>query len=190
MCFSTQYIYIYISKLALVLLLFSKGIGAQHEVDEWIQKLHHAKEKVSRLHFYFHDTLSGKNPSAVDVAEASMTKKSPTLFGLLNIFDDPLTEGPEPTSMLVGRAQGLYGSAGQLGLLAAMNFVFTIRKFNGSSVTILGRNAVFQPLREMPIISGTGAFRLARVFVTAKTYFLNFTSGDAIVEYHVVAIHY
>ena len=67
----------------------------------------------------------------------------------------------------------------------ATNFVFTTGKFNGSSLTILGRNAVFQPLREMPII---GAFRLARRFVTAKKHL--FTSGDAIVEYHVVAIHY
>ena len=47
---------------------------------------------------------------------------------------------------------------------------------------------MFQPLRGMPIIGGTGAFRLARKFVTAKTHL--FTSGDAIVEYHVVAIHY
>ena len=106
------------TKLALVLLLFSIGIAiplvhSTNEVDEWIQKLHHAKEKVSTLHFYFHDTLSGKNPSAVEVAEASMTKKSHSLFGLLNIFDDPLTEGLEPISMLMGRAQGLYGSAGQ-----------------------------------------------------------------------------
>ncbi|KAL4616114.1 hypothetical protein ACB092_07G175600 [Castanea dentata] len=147
------------TKLTLVLLLFLIGIAiplvhSTNEVDEWIQKLHHAKEKVSRLHFYFHDTLSGKNPSAVEVAEASKTKKSPSF------------------------------------LVVAMNFVFTTGKFNGSSLTILGRNATLQPLREMPIIGGTGAFRLARGFVTAKTYFLNFTSGDAIVQYHVVAIHY
>ena len=165
-------------RLALVLLLFLIGIAIQlvhstKEVDEWIQKLHHAKEKVSMLHLYFHDTLSSKNPSAVEVAEVSMTKKSPTLLGLVNIFDDPLTEGPEPTSMLVGRAQGLDRSVGQkeLSLLMAMNFVFTIGKFNGSSLTILGRNAALQPLREMPIIGGTGAFRLARGFVTAKMYF-------------------
>uniref|UniRef100_A0A7N2MZB7 Dirigent protein n=1 Tax=Quercus lobata TaxID=97700 RepID=A0A7N2MZB7_QUELO len=50
--------------------------------------------------------------------------------------------------------------------------------------------AVFHPIREMPIVGGTGAFRLARGFVTAKTHVLNFTSGDAIIEYHVVAIHY
>ena len=128
----------------------------------------------------------------MEVAIASMTKKSPTLFGLINIFDDPLTEGPESTSKLVGRAQGLYGSAGQheLGLLLAMNLFFVTGKFNGSGLTIWGRNAVFHSIREMPIIGGTGAFRLARGFVQAKTHFLNLTSGDAIVEYHVVAMHY
>ncbi|KAK7829588.1 dirigent protein 21 [Quercus suber] len=118
-----------------------------------------------------------------------MTKKSPTLFGLVNIFDDPLTEGPEPTSKLVCRAQGLYGSAGQqeVGLLLARNLVFIAGKFNGSTLTILGKNAVFHPIREMPIIDETGAFRLACGFVQAKTHFSNLTSGDAIVEYHVVA---
>ena len=114
------------------------------------------------------------------------------MFGLLNIFDDPLTEALEPTSMLMGQAQGLYRYVGQqeLSLLVAVNFVFTTGKFNGRSLTILGRNAALQPVREMPIIGGIGAFWLARGFVTAKMYFLNFTSGDAIVEYHVVAIHY
>ena len=128
----------------------------------------------------------------MEVAEASMTKKSPTLLGLVNIFDDPLTEGPEPTSKLVGRVQGLYRSAGQqeVGLLLARNLVFTTGKFNGSSLIILGTNAIFHPIRVMPIIGGTGAFRLARGFVQAKTHFLNLTSGDAIVEYNVVAIRY
>ncbi|KAF5443808.1 hypothetical protein F2P56_036335 [Juglans regia] len=184
---------------ALVLLIFSLGMAMPlvhsnledpKEVDKWLQKFQYAKEKVSRLHFYFHDTPSGKNPSAVRVAQAPITEKSPTLFGLVNIFDDPLTEGPEPTSRLVGRAQGLYGSAGQqeVGLLVAMNLVFTTGRLNASSITILGRNAALQPHREMPIIGGTGVFRLARGFAIAKTHSLNFTS--AIVEYNVVAMHY
>ena len=73
----------------------------------------------------------------------------------------------------MGRGQGLYGSAGQqeLDLLMAMNFVFTTGKFNGSSLTILGRKAVFHPIREMPIVGRTGAFRLARGFVTARHMF-------------------
>ena len=49
---------------------------------------------------------------------------------------------------------------------------------------------MFHPLREMPIIGGIGAFRLACGFVQAKTHFFNFTSGDAIVEYHGMARHY
>jgi hypothetical protein len=190
------------AKAAPFLLLFSTAMAIQlvlqstvaepEEVDEWFQNLQTSKQTVSRLHFYFHDTLSGKQPSAVQVAQASNTDKSPTFFGGVFIFDDPLTEGPEPTSGLVGRAQGLYGSACQqeLGLLVAMTVVFTTGKFNASSLTILGRNAALQQVREMPIIGGTGVFRLARGFAIAKTHSFDFTSGDAIVEYNVVAIHY
>ena len=93
--------------------LVSSTIEEPKEVDEWLQKLQHGKERVSRVQFFLHDILSGKNPSAVEVAKASITNKSSTFFGLVNIFDDPLTEGPEPTSKLVGRAQGLYGFDGQ-----------------------------------------------------------------------------
>jgi hypothetical protein len=193
----------HMAKVAPVLLLFSIAMAIQlekqstvaepnEEVDEWLQNLQTSKQTISRLNFYFHDTLSGKQPSAVQVAQASNTDKSPTLFGAVYIFDDPLTEGPEPTSRLVGRAQGLYGSACQqeLSLLVAMTVVFTAGKFNASSLTILGRNAALQEVREMPIIGGSGVFRLARGFAIAKTHSLNFTSGDAIVEYNVVAVHY
>ncbi|KAM3695557.1 hypothetical protein ACJW31_07G141700 [Castanea mollissima] len=181
------------AKLALVLLLFSLGMAMQ-----LVQSIKEDPEE-SRLNFYFHDTLSGKNPSAVEVAEASITKKSPTLFGLLNIFDDPLTEGPEPTSKRVGRGQGLYGSAGQqeVDLLMAMNLVFTTGKFNGRSITILGRNAVLHPIREMPIIGGTetpivggiGLFRIARGYAIAQMHWFDLTTGDAIVGYNVTVVH-
>ncbi|KAK3028467.1 hypothetical protein RJ639_040036 [Escallonia herrerae] len=50
----------------------------------------------------------GKSSSVVKVAQAFDTDKSPTLFGALMMADDPLTEGPNMSSMLVGRARGLY----------------------------------------------------------------------------------
>lgn len=66
------------AKLALVLLLFTLFMAmpllqstfgeSSKEVGEWLQKLHYGKEKVTRLHFYVHDTLSGKNISTVEVA--------------------------------------------------------------------------------------------------------------------------
>lgn len=78
----------------------------------WANQLEESgKDKVTNLQFYFHDTLSGKNPTAVKVAQAADTDKSPTLFGSVFMIDDALTETADPKSKLVGRAQGLYGSS-------------------------------------------------------------------------------
>ncbi|XP_019196030.1 PREDICTED: dirigent protein 22-like [Ipomoea nil] len=161
-------------------------------VDQWFEMLPQAKEKMSKLHFYFHDIVTGKNPTALQIAQANITNKSNTSFGLLAMVDDPLTESPEPNSRIVGRAQGMYGSASfnEFGLLMTLNFVFTEGKYNGSTLSVLGRNPILNEYREMPIVGGSGVFRLARGIATAKTYWFNVTSGNAIVEYHVVVLHY
>ncbi|WMV51588.1 hypothetical protein MTR67_044973 [Solanum verrucosum] len=161
-------------------------------VEKWFKKLPHAKQKVTKLHFYFHDIVSGKNPTAVQIAQSNMTAKSPTSFGFVAMMDDPLTVGPESNSRIVGRAQGIYGSADQNegALLMTLNFVFTTGKYNGSTLSVLGRNPVFHQYREMPIVGGSGVFRLAQGIATAKTYWFNLTSGDAVVEYNVMVLHY
>ncbi|KAJ0027863.1 hypothetical protein Pint_36365 [Pistacia integerrima] len=150
------------------------------------------KQKLSHLHFYFHDIVGGKNPTAVRVAQAAMTNKSPTLFGVLVMMDDPLTMQPEPSSTPVGRAQGIYSSASQseTALLMVMNFAFTHGKYNGSTLSVLGRNAVFNTVRELPIVGGTGLFRFASGYAQAKTRTFDLKSGDAVVEYNVYVFHY
>nr|GEX96681.1 dirigent protein 22-like [Tanacetum cinerariifolium] len=150
------------------------------------------KEKLTHLHFYLHDTVSGDNPTAVPVARAPTTNTSQTLFGLTLVVDDPLTMGPEITSKLVGRAQGMYASASQndFALSMALNFVFSEGKYNGSTFSLLARNPVLSNPREMSIVGGSGLFRFARGYVLAKTYFLDATTGDAIVEYDAYVLHY
>ena len=150
------------------------------------------KEKLTHLHFYLHDTLSGNNPTSVPVARAPTTNTSQTLFGLTYVIDDPLTMGPEITSKLVGRAQGMYASASQNGfaLSMALNFVFSEGKYNGSTFSLLARNPILSNPREMSIFGGSGLFRFARGYVLAKTYFLDATKGDAIVEYDAYVLHY
>lgn len=108
------------------------------------------------------------------------------------MIDDPLTIGPKLSSKLVGRAQGFYSLSSQqeVGLLMAMNFAFIEGKYNGSTITVLGRNTVYSPVREMPVIGGSGLFRWARGYVQAKTYNFNATNGDAIVEYNIYVMHY
>jgi hypothetical protein len=108
------------------------------------------------------------------------------------MMDDPLTVKPEIGSKLVGRAQGIYASASQseVSFLMALNFVFTEGKHNGSTLSILGRNNVFSGIREMPIVGGSGLFRLARGYAQAKTHEIDFKTGNATVEYNVYVFHY
>lgn len=149
------------------------------------------KEKITQLQFYFHDRVAGKNVTAVEVASAPMTKTSPTFFGKMFVMDDPLTEGPEPTSKLVGKAQGIYVSAGQddFHLLMALTYVFKGGKFNGSTLAVVGNNAVLSEVREMAIVGGSGKFRLARGYALARTHTFE-KSGNAIVHYNVTVYHY
>lgn len=71
-----------------------------------------------------------------------------------------------------------------------INLVFTSPEYNGSTLSIMGHNPAYETYREMPIVGGTGFFRLASGVATAKTYFLNLTTFNAVVEYNVIAMHY
>ncbi|KAI4356082.1 hypothetical protein L6164_000130 [Bauhinia variegata] len=148
------------------------------------------KEKLSHFRFYWHDVVSGRQPTSVPVVQPP--GNSSTAFGMLNIHDNPLTLGPKMSSKLVGKAQGFYISASQseIGLLMGQNFAFLEGKYNGSTLTVLGRNPVFNKVREMPVVGGSGLFRFARGYVEAKTQWFSSKSKDAIVEYNVYVLHY
>ncbi|KAJ3700793.1 hypothetical protein LUZ61_004498 [Rhynchospora tenuis] len=137
------------------------------------------------IHFFFHDIVTGSNPTVATITPAQ--KGPPTLFGKTSMMDDKLTEGPDPSSREVGRAQGFYASASlsELGLIQAMNLVFTDGAYKGSALTVLGRNLPGQTTSEMPVIGGTGQFRFARGYAIAKNYKLDYSTGNAIIEYDV-----
>jgi hypothetical protein len=150
----------------------------------------HKPQKLSHIRFYFHDIIGGKNQTAVRVASSPATEKSLTGFGSMMMMDDPLTAKPELDSLIVGRAQGIYSSASQseLSFLMVLNFVFTQGKYNGSSLSVLGRNTVESSVREMPIVGGSGLFRFARGYAHASTH--SIIALEAVVEYNVYVFHY
>ncbi|CAN6362472.1 unnamed protein product [Urochloa humidicola] len=164
----------------------------QLQANERRKKDAAAAAAPTHIHFFFHDTVSGKSPTAVRVVDppASSAASSP-FFGMVNVMDDPLTEGPEQDSGPVGRAQGLYMGSDQakLGFLQAMNLVFTSGDFNGSTLALLGRNCPLDAVRELPVVGGTGAFRFARGYAQLRTHWLDFRTGDATVEYDVYVMH-
>lgn len=146
------------------------------------------KQKLSHFRLYWHDVLNSSTPSSIPIVKP-VTK---TGFGQVNMIDNALTLGPELGSRVVGKAQGFYALASQeeVGLLMAMNFFFTTGKYNGSSITILGRNSVLNEVREMPVIGGAGLFRLARGYVQARTHAFDPSTGDATVEYTIYVFHF
>ncbi|KAH6832912.1 Disease resistance-responsive family protein [Perilla frutescens var. hirtella] len=154
--------------------------------EAWAKRVDSGNEVVTSLQFYFHDKLSGQNPSAIMIAQPLQNSNSANLFGNLLMIDDALTVGPDPSSKLVGRARGLYGSAGQtdMNLIMAISYVLSDGIYNGSSFSLLSINQVMHSPREMAIVGGTGLFRLARGYAIAQTYQAD-ASGDAIVGYNV-----
>ncbi|RWW20362.1 hypothetical protein GW17_00015532 [Ensete ventricosum] len=151
-------------------------------------------ETVTKLHFFLHDILHDDKPTAVLVAQANSSHGpvSATPFGSVYVIDDLLTEGPEPDSPLVGNAQGFYLSSGQktLTLLMGVDFEITAGPFSGSSFSVVSRNPVPEPRRELAVVGGRGKFRMARGFAELRTYSFNITNGNAIIEYDVTLLHY
>ncbi|PIA57281.1 hypothetical protein AQUCO_00600189v1 [Aquilegia coerulea] len=93
------------------------------------------------------------------------------------MIDNALTRGlrAELNSTLLGRTQEFfYSTASQtdVSLLTVMNFVFTTGKYNGSTISILGRNEL-----------GSRLFGFARGYVEARTRLFNINNGDLTVEY-------
>ncbi|KAK9671646.1 hypothetical protein RND81_12G044700 [Saponaria officinalis] len=150
-------------------------------------------DQQTQLTFYYHDTLSGSNPTSVQIAKASgSTANSPTTFGALSMIDDPLTKTADSSSKLVGRAQGMYAMAdqNQFSNILVMNILILDGEFNGSTLSVLGRSSGKDPSEyELPVIGGTGGFRFAKGYIQAKTQTFNKKTGDSVVEYNVFVSH-
>ncbi|CAI9112111.1 OLC1v1012493C2 [Oldenlandia corymbosa var. corymbosa] len=160
--------------LALILAPLSDAVPDQspNGVGNWFSRLPNAQEKLTRLHFYIHDIMTGPNPTTVPIAQANITDASPTKFGLVYVMDSPLTVGPSLDSKIIGRCQGTFAFASQeeIGLLLTLNFVFTDGIYAGSTLSVLGPKKRDNFYREYPIIGGSGVFRLAEGVSTDHTY--------------------
>ncbi|KAJ4705523.1 Dirigent protein [Melia azedarach] len=150
------------------------------------------KKTLTHLHFYFQDIITGKAPTAVQVAQAPGTENSTTVFSRVYVMDDPLTVGPDISSKRIGSAQGIFASADQneVGLVMVYNFAFTEGKFNGSTLSILGRNPILLPVRETSVVGGSGVFRFARGYAQARNHSFDPKTWNAVVEYNVYVLHY
>ncbi|CAL5034259.1 unnamed protein product [Urochloa decumbens] len=130
---------------------------------------------MHHLHVFMHDGYTGPRPTAVLVVNGTGAPvMSGVRFGDTVVMDDVLTEGPSRGSRPVGRAQGTYVTAsmeeGRPAMLLSMNVVLSdYAPYTGSTVAVMGRNDITEPVRELAVVGGTGRFRMATGYVLWKT---------------------
>ncbi|KAK8962987.1 hypothetical protein KSP40_PGU005799 [Platanthera guangdongensis] len=142
--------------------------------------------RPTQLHFYWHDRNLGDNATGVTVAQSPTSNISKTLFGMVNVFDDPLTILPNETSDLIGRAQGMYFSADRnvSALQMVMTLVFNGPKYFGSTLIVMGRNPPDDLVRVLAIVGGTGIFHSVTGYAQISTVLDASSIGYYIVEYN------
>ncbi|CAO2148520.1 unnamed protein product [Urochloa humidicola] len=148
-----------------------------------------AAATTMHLQFYMHDTVTasmGSPATAVRVVRGPAPAPGNPLnrLGDMYTIDDPLTEGPDLASRAVGRAQGFYlmASLSADQLLLSGNMVFSAGMYNGSSVAMMGRDAILDEVRELPVVGGTGKFRGAAGFVQIRTHSFNASNNNAVLK--------
>ncbi|XVE51984.1 hypothetical protein DITRI_Ditri02bG0083500 [Diplodiscus trichospermus] len=149
--------------------------------------------KETKMTVYFHDYSSG-DPNSTDLPVVGFAGKrwSFTDFGTLAVADDQMTEGPEPTSAIVGRGQGISVAISLDGIntYVSLSLVFTSEAYNGSTIQVLGNSNQFKGVREYSVVSGTGKFRYARGYVTVETFSFDNATSYALLRVNVSVHHY
>ncbi|KAH6820797.1 hypothetical protein C2S53_018915 [Perilla frutescens var. hirtella] len=155
--------------------------------NSWLQTICRRNRLTTSLHFYVHDVRTGPNATLYTVANASITANSSTGFGRVNVFDDRVTVAPDINSSEVARAQGLTTSSDLQVQAFTMNLNFFLKEgpFNGSTVSVVGRNQFADAQRELTVVGGTGPFRYARGYAITSTYSHDATINYSVLEYTI-----
>ncbi|KAL8556371.1 hypothetical protein ACS0TY_003980 [Phlomoides rotata] len=153
---------------------------------------HLGAQKVTYLQVYVQDILSGPDPTNIVVASPTSTPPPPNFFGVVAAIDDPVRVSPNPNATIVGRAQGIFNFASleEPRLHMSFDIVFTDGQHNGSILNVIGNNPYLRERRELAVVGGSGAFKLARGFIGVRTVSFNASTGDAFFQYNVTVFHH
>nr|WCZ54765.1 dirigent protein 11 [Phryma leptostachya subsp. asiatica] len=150
------------------------------------------KEQAVKFEVYIQDISKGPNATVWEVARATISTDSEPYFGIVRVIDNQITAGPDPSSQEIGRLQGAvyFSDMHDVAVTMNFNFLFTTGRYRGSTLAVLGRNPMNDDVREVPVVGGTGAFRLARGYSISTTPFFNKTGGFGVLKYSFYILHF
>ncbi|KAL0297563.1 UNVERIFIED_CONTAM: Dirigent protein 5 [Sesamum radiatum] len=124
-----------------------------------------------RLVLYYHDILFNGTDLA-NATSAKITNDSAlgSLFGMMVVFDDPVTADGRLSSPPVARAQGFYfyDRKDAYNAWFAYTLVFNSSDYKGT-LNIMGADPLPEKTRDLSVVGGTGDFFMARGIATFRT---------------------
>ncbi|KAK3227954.1 hypothetical protein Dsin_007816 [Dipteronia sinensis] len=140
----------------------------------WLSSNKHQKQPCKHFVLYYHDILFGgfggddlANSTSAVVANATQLGN---FFGMLVVFDDPVTKDQNLNSPPVARAQGFYfyDLKNSFGAWFAFTLVFNSTDYKGT-LDIMGADPIKAKTRDLSVVGGTGDFLMARGVATLQT---------------------
>ncbi|KAL6657526.1 hypothetical protein ACP70R_005306 [Stipagrostis hirtigluma subsp. patula] len=164
------------SKLSAIVVILLLGLaGAAHGRRRLIPSY---DEPCQKMTAYYHDILyTGDNlenaTSAAATQPTALSKSNwsnGTDFGMLVVFDDPVTAEQALTSEPVARAQGFYFYDKKDGynVWMAFSLVFNSTAYRGT-LNLMGADLMYESTRDISVVGGTGDFFMARGVATLRT---------------------
>ncbi|KAH7278237.1 hypothetical protein KP509_38G032000 [Ceratopteris richardii] len=155
-----------LSLTVLLIIIAHCGVQADHTSPSCKRKLPCGPSKFL---FYLHNTVYDKSVdnrqyfNSIYGLPPNISFPNPFGFGIMNIFEDPLTVGPSNTSKSLGKAQGFYvlDSFKEYTLFHIFTANITEGDFKGT-VDIFGQVREADAVRYLTVVGGTGAFLGAR----------------------------
>ncbi|XP_050228870.1 dirigent protein 5-like [Mercurialis annua] len=155
-------------KLCFLLLIF---LITSQFVQSHKKSLKHQKP-CERFILYYHDILfDGKDvANSTSARITNATKLGDHVFGMMIVFDDPVTKDENLLSPPIGRAQGFYFYDKKSDYNAWMSFtlVFNSTEHQGT-LNIMGADFMNEKTRDLPVVGGTGDFFMTRGIATIQT---------------------
>jgi hypothetical protein len=88
------------------------------------------------------------------------------------VIEDPLTEGPDESSALVGKGEGYYIPSAQDPKTLLMTFTAKFEEgseYEGSTIEFSGEDNTALPQREIAVVGGSGKFQDAKGHALIET---------------------